>query len=170
MCRDYVTEKVIHPLEYESVPIVYGDGNYHIFPPNSYIHAYDYYSPARLAEYLHFLDGNDTAYNLHMEWRYNRTLVQSHGPFAAKKNGFCRLCQKLHSPVLSMVSKSYASIESWWSLGDDWRRGPSFNNRVRIKPFLNRESVCRHPYWLFDPMHLNEKDTYKGIKTNWSVQ
>ncbi|OQV25736.1 putative Glycoprotein 3-alpha-L-fucosyltransferase A [Hypsibius exemplaris] len=74
LCHDYVTEKMIRALEHEIVPIVYGDGRYQIFPRNSYIHTYDYSSPEKLAEYLHFLDKDDTAYNRHMEWRYNRKL------------------------------------------------------------------------------------------------
>ena len=46
------------------VPIVYGGANYSAFaPPHSLINVADYESPKQLADYLTYLDGNDTAYN-----------------------------------------------------------------------------------------------------------
>jgi Glycosyltransferase family 10 (fucosyltransferase) C-term len=139
MCKDYVTEKMVHALEYETVPIVYGDGNYRIFPPKSYIHVYDYPNPAKLADYLLKLDQNDTLYNEYMEWRYQPKLVKSKGQYSAKQSGFCQLCKKLHSK--KKTTKSYPSIVSWWVHGQ-------MEKHKKGKP------VCRSPNWLFNKMVL----------------
>ena len=154
MCRDYVTEKMIHALENEAVPVVYGDGNYRIFPRNSYIHAYDFPSPSKLAEYLLHLDKNDTEYNSYMEWRYSPRLVRSHGPYSAEKNGFCRLCQKLHLPFLPKMSRSYPSVLWWWRWG----------MRQKTKNFFN-ETLCREPDWLLGTVVNKTKEPPNEI--NW---
>ncbi|OQV25735.1 putative Glycoprotein 3-alpha-L-fucosyltransferase A [Hypsibius exemplaris] len=153
MCRDYVTEKMIRALEHEIVPIVYGDGNYLMYPPKSYIHTYDYSSPARLAEYLNFQDKNDEEYNKHMEWRYNRRLIQSSGEFSAKSNGFCRLCQKLHSSLLSSNQKSYPSIKTWWD-----------NGVQQVLEGTFPETVCRRANWLLGPMNITDKTSVQGFQ------
>ena len=46
------------------MPVVYGLADYDVIaPPHSYINALDFPNVKNLAEYLKYLDNNDTAYN-----------------------------------------------------------------------------------------------------------
>ena len=45
-------------------------------PPHSFIHVDDFRSPAHLAEYLHWLDKNDTAYNEYFRWKDTWTAIR----------------------------------------------------------------------------------------------
>ena len=45
------------------MPVVYGKGYEDAFPPKSYINVLDFKSVEDLANYLKYLDNNDTAYN-----------------------------------------------------------------------------------------------------------
>ncbi|CAL4098692.1 unnamed protein product, partial [Meganyctiphanes norvegica] len=63
ICNDYITEKFFSILQYNVVPVVYGGGDYaRHAPPDSYINALDFDTAKELAEYLLYLDKNDTAY------------------------------------------------------------------------------------------------------------
>ena len=72
-CRDYVSEKFWrNSLTNGLVPVVYGphpDDVRAMAPPNSFIHAEDFSSPAELVRYLEYLATNDTAYLEYHEWR-----------------------------------------------------------------------------------------------------
>ncbi|RXG54878.1 Glycoprotein 3-alpha-L-fucosyltransferase A [Armadillidium vulgare] len=62
-CKDYVTEKFFNILSYYIIPVVMGGADYAaIAPPYSYINVEDFESPKDLANYLIYLDKNDTAY------------------------------------------------------------------------------------------------------------
>ena len=64
LCKDYFTEKLFRMMKYDIVPIVYGKGyESNGLPPTSYIDVLDFESVASLADYLTYLDNNDTAYN-----------------------------------------------------------------------------------------------------------
>lgn len=72
-CTDYVSEKLWrNSLGQGLVPVVYGSHPADVkamAPPNSYIHAEDFNSPAELAVYLDYLSKNDTAYLEYHQWR-----------------------------------------------------------------------------------------------------
>ncbi len=56
----------------DMVPIVMGGSRedyFNMAPPNSYIHVDDFASPGHLAEYLRYLDRNDTAYASYFAWK-----------------------------------------------------------------------------------------------------
>nr|CAB3247563.1 alpha-(1,3)-fucosyltransferase 9-like [Phallusia mammillata] len=71
-CSDYITEKFWrNALSYGTVPVVLGavKGDYlKIAPPNSFIYAHDFKSPKEIAEYLKYLDRNQTAYVEYLNW------------------------------------------------------------------------------------------------------
>lgn len=72
---DYISEKLFQPLRYGSVPIFRGCNNLADFaPPHSTIDANDFRSPKELAEYLLYLDKNDTAYNEYFQWKYDNDI------------------------------------------------------------------------------------------------
>ena len=71
--KSYITEKVLNPLTYGLVPIVYGGFNGNDYkkdlPPNSFIDIRNFGSPKLLAKYLIKLDKNNTAYLEFFTWR-----------------------------------------------------------------------------------------------------
>ena len=52
------------------IPVVMGGADYtKLAIPGSYINVLDFKSVKQLAEYLHYLNRNDTAYNEYFKWR-----------------------------------------------------------------------------------------------------
>ena len=107
-CADYVTEKAFRPLisTHPIVPVVMGMANYsHILPPHSYIDVRWFTSPEKLAQYLHYLDSNDTEYTKFFEWR--RTYQCRY--FALH---FDSMCQRAHD-LYNMLSPQRVNFNAW---------------------------------------------------------
>lgn len=59
ICDDYVSEKLFHVLDYDTIPITYGGANYSkIVPHWSTIDALSFSGPKDLASYLKYLNDN----------------------------------------------------------------------------------------------------------------
>uniref|UniRef100_A0A1I7XM65 Fucosyltransferase n=1 Tax=Heterorhabditis bacteriophora TaxID=37862 RepID=A0A1I7XM65_HETBA len=84
-----------------------------VAPPHSFIHVDDY-TPTQLAKYLHYLDGNSTAYNEYFAWKAYGKILDSYF--------YCRLCAFVQTPS----KKIYTSIEHWW------RRNSNCNNYINV--------------------------------------
>ncbi|CAB4065146.1 FUT-1 [Lepeophtheirus salmonis] len=97
LCRDYVTEKFFHALRLPVVPVVYGKSNYTaVAPPHSFIDVRDFKSPKAVAEYLMYLDKNDTAYLEYFKWKLEgRYKITSFDQEAQKT--LCILCDRLNN-------------------------------------------------------------------------
>jgi hypothetical protein len=110
-CPDYVTEKFIRPLVYDSVPIVLGGADYsHFAPSHSYINARDFDSPKELADYLILLDKSDDLYARYFDWK------RDHDITLLDLSGWCDLCRMAHDNTLP--AKTYRDIKQWWMLDD----------------------------------------------------
>ncbi|XP_068213476.1 alpha-(1,3)-fucosyltransferase C-like [Palaemon carinicauda] len=108
LCQDYVTEKFFNILKLNVVPVVYGFGNYSaLAPAHSYINALDFPSAEDLAQYLLYLDKNDTAYNEYFRWK-----VYHHFPtdWDRRMNHWCELCKRLHT---DLHPKTY-DLQDWF--------------------------------------------------------
>ncbi|CAB4067302.1 unnamed protein product [Lepeophtheirus salmonis] len=96
LCNDYVTEKYFQALRLPIVPV----------------------SPKALAEYLTYLDKNDTAYAEYFQWKLDGHYIVSSTAQEAKKT-LCRLCDKLnnldHSPAYTS-----AEMNKYWR-GNKWK-------------------------------------------------
>lgn len=106
-CDDYVTEKLMNPLRYNIIPVVYGGANYSQFaPPNSYVNALDFESPKELATYLKYLSQDLRRYQSFLEWKkYYR--VKN-----ATKRAVCTLCEVLHK---QKEPKIYSPLSDWYA-------------------------------------------------------
>nr|XP_045619552.1 alpha-(1,3)-fucosyltransferase C-like isoform X1 [Procambarus clarkii] len=108
LCRDYVTEKLFNVLRLDMVPVVYGLANYSQHaPPHSYIDALSFPTAKALADYLIYLDHNDTAYNEYFRWkRYYSVRID----WLSKAKPYCDLCERLHT---DSTTKVY-NLEQWF--------------------------------------------------------
>ena len=88
------------------IPVVYGHANYSaLAPTKSHINIEDFQTLQQLADYLIYLDGNETAFAEYFEWkRYFK--VNFFSPI------FCDLCKALNDD--SMPHKIYENIDQWW--------------------------------------------------------
>ena len=88
------------------VPIVMGGANYtKLAIPGSYISVMDFKTVKQLAEYLQYLDKNNTAYNEYFKWRlkYKVTGVL-----------FCSVCRRFFSDNLP-ETKVYDDLTEYWT-------------------------------------------------------
>ncbi|XP_032785857.2 alpha-(1,3)-fucosyltransferase C isoform X2 [Daphnia magna] len=123
ICRDYVTEKFYNALLFNVVPVVYGGANYNaVAPKGSYIDVRDFTSVRHLAQYLKFLDKNDSAYLRYFDWRKTPSGISALPRFI---QGWCTLCSMLNNTSLPL--KSYSNIHSWW-----FEKGHCENDRTNI--------------------------------------
>ncbi|VDN39706.1 unnamed protein product [Dibothriocephalus latus] len=88
------------------IPVVMGaprDDYCTLAPPNSFIHVDDFSSPAELADYLNWLDRNDTAYASYFAWK-------AYGKVVTATEIQCRLCGFVHqhlNDLHSLPTKGY---------------------------------------------------------------
>lgn len=107
-CPDYITEKYWeNAIGNDVVPIVMGGADYKALAiPNSYIDVQDFASPKHLADYLLYLDANDTAYGEYFIWK---KLYQRVAP-----NRACTLCKQLHNVSLYTPPRVYKNMSTFW--------------------------------------------------------
>ncbi|XP_053645983.2 alpha-(1,3)-fucosyltransferase C [Cherax quadricarinatus] len=94
LCRDYVTEKLFNILRLDVIPVVYGSANYSQHaPPHSYIDALSFPTAKALADYLIYLNNNDTAYNEYFRWKRFHRLPG----WSKVARSYCDMCERLHT-------------------------------------------------------------------------
>lgn len=122
-CREYMTEKLWwNAYEKEILPVVMGapkEDYVKLCPPHSFVHVEDFRDPSELADYLKFLDRNDTAYNSYFTWKKNYRVVNEHGYFGSPSLHLCRICQLLNRKNKEV--KVYNDLESFWNPKRDCR-------------------------------------------------
>ena len=86
--------------------MVFGSANYSkIAPQKSVINAQEFEAPKQLAEYLLYLDKNNTAYAEYFEWKTYFKVNRFY-------EFFCQLCVALNDDTLPV--KTYPNLEEWW--------------------------------------------------------
>jgi len=106
ICTDYITEKYWDtPIFYNMVPIVLGPEYFaKLAIPGSYINLFDFPSIEALANYIKYLDKNDTAYNEYFKWKAK---YQRWDP-----SWTCQLCENLYNDTLPR--KVYDNLGDFW--------------------------------------------------------
>ena len=123
-------------------------------PPNSYIHAEDFDSPAALVKHLNYLNSNDTAYLEYHQWRRQEP-EKSGGRLTFSLNTkvtkmSCDLCKEIRRRrAAGWAKKTIKSVVSWWWLN------------VHDTKCINNHPV---PEWLqkFPVVRMNE--TYDEMR------
>ena len=125
-CRDYITEKLfINGFLSNTLPVVWGakKSDYEaIIPPKSCIFVDDFETLKDLADYLLYLDKNDTAYREYFQWR--KMKVSEMSGFG-QVTELCKLCQiinendsskKYSNHLTEKSSKTYSisSLSDWF--------------------------------------------------------
>ena len=117
LCTDYITEKFWMALNRNSVPVVLAKDYYSddVVPPGSFVSVQDFPSVKALAEYLLYLDKNDTAYNEYFSWKQK---FDAKRIFSFKA---CDVCDALHDECLK--PKSYHDMfKTFWNENVDCKK------------------------------------------------
>ncbi|XP_032223447.1 alpha-(1,3)-fucosyltransferase C-like [Nematostella vectensis] len=111
-CVDYITEKYWYPLEKGNIPIVLGGASYDskLVVPGSYINALDFPSVKALADYIQYLDKNDTAYNEYFQWKKYYHAEENVLTFP------CHLCTALN---IDLKPRVYDNIDTYWGKSEN---------------------------------------------------
>lgn len=89
ICKEYVTEKFFNTLNYDTIPIVLGAGEYSKFVPKSaFINLMNYPSIGQFAEYLMYLSLNQTAYSEYFKWKQYVHIDKTRRAFTH----YCEMC------------------------------------------------------------------------------
>ncbi|KAK6172667.1 hypothetical protein SNE40_016279 [Patella caerulea] len=114
-CKDYATEKYFRAEGWDLVTVARGGANYSLLAPEkSYILTSDFKSVKELAEYLIYLDKNDTAYMEYLEkkWKYEVSSMFVHESAYVKR--WCNFCEQAHSWLKENNNHSYGHIKEWY--------------------------------------------------------
>ena len=81
-------------------------------PKSGFINALDFKSPKHLAEYLNYLDNNQTAYNSYFKWKKYISFVKGIGELSS----ICTMCIRLQLEEFFGFQKTTINdIENYWS-------------------------------------------------------
>ena len=127
----YVSEKLFVPMLFGAVPLYLGAPN---VPPvtlkKSFIHVFDFRSVSELADYLVYLDSNDTAFEEYFEWHRDsyraftdeflkwsvkQVALQSaetNNAYEARTARCCRLCDR--EWLLAQRHEKRTFVEPYW--------------------------------------------------------
>ena len=110
LCDEYVTEKFFSALQSaQTIPIVLGWARYdHYIPPSAYIDVRNFPSPKHLAEYIHYLDKNNTAYLEYFQWRQYALHIKL-------PKYMCELCLKLFLDDRDHKQQFLEHIDQYWN-------------------------------------------------------
>ena len=108
ICKDYISEKLWHVMQYDVVPVVLGGAAYaEMLPPNSYIDISKFPSPMALGKYLLQLDYNDAMYNQYFAWKRTHKVIQKNW-----MQRFCNLCRYIHEN--DGQYSLHMNMVQWW--------------------------------------------------------
>ena len=164
MCEDYITEKYwklydsTTIFDVNIIPVVRGarEHQYKRETPNfSYINTYNFDSARSLADYLNFLDRNNTAYLQYFNWKtvlykkielnlnYRKKITSNWNVsiYYHLREPFCRLCSMLHNETyLSSKKNKKWMISEWYNKKSNcWDQD---ENRVFLYKIIKYFGFC----------------------------
>ncbi|KAJ0183833.1 hypothetical protein K1T71_000256 [Dendrolimus kikuchii] len=113
LSEDYVTEKILHPVNHYTVPIVLGGANYNRFmPPGSYINAIEL-GTVKLAKTMDALIKNKTEYHNMFKWKKYYSYHFKHE--SPDTDDYCQFCAMINNSTLMNTISIYDNFDMWWS-------------------------------------------------------
>ncbi|KAK6195179.1 hypothetical protein SNE40_000656 [Patella caerulea] len=118
LCKDYVSEKFFRPESLDIVAVTRGGANYSkIAPAKTYIDTSDFKSVKDLANFLLYLDRNDTAYRQYLENKHSYESIYwwfgtGNNPMLMHRLSHCGLCNKTR--LWLDEKKEYENIGDWY--------------------------------------------------------
>ncbi|XP_046349983.2 glycoprotein 3-alpha-L-fucosyltransferase A-like [Haliotis rufescens] len=108
LCKDYITEKFYNTFRTSAIPIVRGGADYErLLPEGTFINTASFDSPKSLANYIRYLERNETAMGAILEKKLKYEYINSEG---TDFDWRCQLCAKLHR---NTTRKSYTDMKHW---------------------------------------------------------
>ncbi|XP_026729646.1 alpha-(1,3)-fucosyltransferase C-like [Trichoplusia ni] len=110
--EDYVTEKLLTPLQNNAVPIVYGAANYTRFlPEGSYLNAQKL-GIYQLAEKMDELIRNPDMYAEYFRWKNHYTYHKTTD--SVETNEYCKMCAALNDEESVRKKTVCNDFSGWW--------------------------------------------------------
>ncbi|XP_048247307.1 glycoprotein 3-alpha-L-fucosyltransferase A-like [Haliotis rufescens] len=108
LCKDYITEKFYNTFMTSAIPIVRGGADYErLLPEGTFINTASFDSPKSLANYIRYLERNETAMGAILEKKHKYEYIISEG---TDFDWRCQLCAKLHG---NTTRKSHTDMKQW---------------------------------------------------------
>ncbi|CAK1596381.1 unnamed protein product [Parnassius mnemosyne] len=110
--EDYVTEKLLHALKHNAIPIVYGGANYTRFMPDGiYLNARDL-GAQKLAEKMNELINDPEKYAEYFRWKDHYSYYRRFE--SLETDDYCRFCSILNEVDLVKKITTYENFRQWW--------------------------------------------------------
>jgi hypothetical protein len=149
LCNGYATEKAFDWFNYDIIPIVYGLADYSYYVPKSaYINALDFESPALLANYLNYLNRNNTAYNEYFKWK---RFIKSdfHTNMTVKMGFLCEMCLQLHlEDYLGIKRKKLRNLKQKFGLKESCVQAIFGNSQRNNTIYLKKHHNLSYSYYM----------------------
>ncbi|XP_047995211.1 alpha-(1,3)-fucosyltransferase C-like [Leguminivora glycinivorella] len=111
--EDYVTEKLLHALRYNAIPIVYGGANYTRFMPDGiYLNARKL-GVKKLARRMKYLIDHPNEYKEYFRWTNHYTYHGRNDD--AETDDYCGFCELMNNEELVKNTTIYKHFREWWN-------------------------------------------------------
>ncbi|RVE51643.1 hypothetical protein evm_003775 [Chilo suppressalis] len=115
--EDYVTEKLLHALKNNAVPVVYGGANYSRFMPEGiYLNARDL-GVKKLAAKMNELIQDPDKYAEYFRWK-NHYSFHSRDEYDSAHNEYCEFCALLNDEARMSEVTTISKFKEWWNKPD----------------------------------------------------
>ncbi|XP_075973118.1 alpha-(1,3)-fucosyltransferase C-like [Anticarsia gemmatalis] len=111
--EDYVTEKLLHALENDAIPVVYGGANYTRFMPDGiYLNAREL-GVEKLAEMMNDLINDIDKYSEYFKWKKYYSYYKKSA--SVETDPYCLFCQILNDAKMVEETTVYEDFINWWN-------------------------------------------------------
>ncbi|XP_022824867.1 alpha-(1,3)-fucosyltransferase C-like [Spodoptera litura] len=110
---DYVTEKLLNPLQYHTVPIVYGGANYTRFVPDgAYLNVRTLGIKNLVQKIVAAIKDSDIYYDY---FKWTNHYSYHHPTESPETDPYCVLCKALNDDNLVKQTSIYEQFTIWWN-------------------------------------------------------
>ncbi|XP_059062288.1 alpha-(1,3)-fucosyltransferase C-like [Achroia grisella] len=114
--QDYVTEKILYPLNHNTVPVVFGGANYTRFMPHGiYLNAREM-EPKVLAKTMYDITRNFEVYCKFFRWKKYYSYHFRHE--IPDTDDYCNFCAVINNDNLIKTTTVYKDFDRWWAGND----------------------------------------------------